>query len=336
MTAKVEEITRQLEYYLSDENLKKDVFFHDKITSGTEGYVDLSLFLKCNKVKNAGWSLEELKKAASQSATLELDTSRSKIRRKGNAPLPELSLLNKKRKKDKKGEGKEEEKEEEKASNDPIILSILCDRETDVNWKEIINKFKELNPNLKVTYGRFNKNEGNLSVLKPPKAELNFTDSYEIGEDTFNIKKTEGDELINFWKLHGSHYEMCVKKKEKRERGKKNKAKNVSPTALAQPVKLGQNEYSDSNLIRTRARKILTETPDGTKIKGEDHEFLYDLLKYHKNFEAKSKNFDHFTTGKPEKFNNSRCFLCVDKEGKSNDFSVQKCVDSLLEKEREK
>ena len=126
MTAKVEEITRQLEYYLSDENLKKDVFFHDKITSGTEGYVDLSLFLKCNKVKNAGWSLEELKKAASQSATLELDTSRSKIRRKGNAPLPELSLLNKKRKKDKKGEGKEEEKEEEKASNDPIILSILC------------------------------------------------------------------------------------------------------------------------------------------------------------------------------------------------------------------
>ena len=47
---KLNDIKIQMEYYLSDENLKKDQFFHQKILSNSEGYIDLDYFLKCNKV----------------------------------------------------------------------------------------------------------------------------------------------------------------------------------------------------------------------------------------------------------------------------------------------
>ena len=50
---KDKEIKGQIEYYLSDKNLETDEFFHKKIKENSDGYIDIDLFLKCNKVKNA-------------------------------------------------------------------------------------------------------------------------------------------------------------------------------------------------------------------------------------------------------------------------------------------
>jgi hypothetical protein len=41
-----------MEYYLGDENLSKDDFFRDQIQKNPKnGYVNLSVFLNCNKIK---------------------------------------------------------------------------------------------------------------------------------------------------------------------------------------------------------------------------------------------------------------------------------------------
>ena len=45
------EILKQIEYYLSDKNLQSDEFFHEHISSSLDGFIPLSLFLKCNKIK---------------------------------------------------------------------------------------------------------------------------------------------------------------------------------------------------------------------------------------------------------------------------------------------
>ena len=45
-TQKLHDVQVQMEYYLSDENLKKDEFFHGKISNNPEGYVELEYFLK--------------------------------------------------------------------------------------------------------------------------------------------------------------------------------------------------------------------------------------------------------------------------------------------------
>ena len=47
---KLNEIKNQLEYYLSDENLKKDSFFHQIISSEPDGYINIDYFLKCKKI----------------------------------------------------------------------------------------------------------------------------------------------------------------------------------------------------------------------------------------------------------------------------------------------
>ena len=65
------EIKNQIEYYLSDANLEKDQFFHDKISSSEEGYLDLKYILKCNKIKNKGWTIEDLKKGIELSKKVE-------------------------------------------------------------------------------------------------------------------------------------------------------------------------------------------------------------------------------------------------------------------------
>ena len=109
-------IKEQIEYYLSDENLKQDSFFHQKISEEPNGYLDIDLLLKCNKIKKAGWSKEEIIEGIKISDIIELDKTNNKVRRKDNKPLPELSLLSKKRPKP--------EKEEEKNIEDENIQRL--------------------------------------------------------------------------------------------------------------------------------------------------------------------------------------------------------------------
>jgi len=44
-------IKKQIEYYLSDSNLKKYSYFHDKISANKDGWILISEFLNCNKIK---------------------------------------------------------------------------------------------------------------------------------------------------------------------------------------------------------------------------------------------------------------------------------------------
>ena len=86
------DIKNQIEYYLGDENLKKDEFFHQLISSSPDGYIDLKYILKCNKIKKKGWTKDDLKKGIELSDFIELDKTGDKIRRKNNLKLPELTL----------------------------------------------------------------------------------------------------------------------------------------------------------------------------------------------------------------------------------------------------
>lgn len=110
-------IKTQIEYYLSDKNLEHDSFFHQKITADPNGYLDLEFFLKCNKCKNAGWTIDDLKEGIKLSQEIELDKDEKKVRRKDNKPLPELVLLTKKRKK---------EKQDKKIEKEPVVLVFTC------------------------------------------------------------------------------------------------------------------------------------------------------------------------------------------------------------------
>ena len=213
-------IKDQIEYYLSDKNLEHDSFFHQKISENSNGYLDLELLLKCNKIKNAGWTLDEIKEGIKLSNNIELDNDEIKVRRKDNKPLPELVLLAKKRKKEKK---------EEKEEKEPIILIFHCKEPNESNWKDVCNKFQEENKELDIIYKRFKDSTGHI-VIRPneDKEEIKFKDKFICDDIEYEVKKCEGDDLINFYKDHGEHYQMCIKsKKNKNNKGKKSKNKKA-------------------------------------------------------------------------------------------------------------
>ena len=337
------EIKEQIEYYFSDENLKKDSFFHQKISEDPNGYLDLDFLLKCNKCKNSGWTKDDLKEGIKLSDLIELDKTENKVRRKGNKPLPELVLLAKKRKKE------EDKKEDQK---EPIILMFTCKEPNDSNWKDVCQAFRDANPGLNISYSRFKNNLGHVAVIpEDDEDDLKFSETFKHNDVEYTVKKCENEDLINFFKDHGKHFEMCTgmkerkNKKDKKKNSKNSKGKNEkekekekkavyqkNKILLKKEITLGEQTFTDAALIKAEARKIINDTKDYEKLKEKDQKFILDLLKYHHNYEDKCKDLDYVTVGKPENYDSSRCFVIVNKKNEKKDFSVQKCIDNLVAK----
>lgn len=82
-------IRQQIEYYLSDANLVRDKFFREQILTDKEGFVAISHFLNCNKVKEMKISAAEIAEAVTDSSEVDLSEDKTKVRRAGNKALPE-------------------------------------------------------------------------------------------------------------------------------------------------------------------------------------------------------------------------------------------------------
>ena len=334
------EVKEQVEYYLSDKNLEKDMFFHEIIESDVGRYLDLQYILKCNKIKKKGWTKDDLKAGIKLSSLLELDETGEKVRRKDGS-LPEMLFLSKKRKKpekskkSKKEKGKDKIKTEEKIiKKEPIIFRITCKENTSLTWKSIFEVFKKLNPELDVVYGRFKGKEGHIGIfLKENQTteNLKLTDNFIVDKIDFNVKRCEGENLTNFWKEHGKHYEFCTSKREKHKKAKEEKARKNKKT-LSEHINLGKRKFNNIDLIKSETKKILNKYKDNENLKGDDKDFILDLLKYHHNYEEKVKDMDYITVGSNEKYKYSKCFFVVDKNGKRTDFSTKKCINNLIDK----
>jgi len=87
--ANATKIRQQIEYYLSDANLVRDKFFREQILTDKEGYVAISHFLNCNKVKEMKINADQIASAIADSSEVDLSEDKTKVRRAGNKALPE-------------------------------------------------------------------------------------------------------------------------------------------------------------------------------------------------------------------------------------------------------
>jgi hypothetical protein len=81
-------LKRQIEFYLSDLNLTNDRFFRREIQANKDGWVDITHFLQCNKVKAPKVDVKEICLACASSEMLEVSENELQIRRKENRSLP--------------------------------------------------------------------------------------------------------------------------------------------------------------------------------------------------------------------------------------------------------
>ena len=225
-----EDIKKQIEYYLSDKNLEGDKFFHDLISKDKDGYLDLQYILQCNLIKKNKWTKDQIIESIKESENIEINTDKTKLRRKGNKllpPLDEKKLLNRKRNREKENKNKDKDKT-------PIIWTITSDKETEINWHDIESKYKSFNPTLSIIYTRYNINEGNFGISTIDSCEhndddkdkkgkeknnerlsFNFVKEFELDGIKFKVKICEGEELKKFMEENKSHLESCLKKNKK-------------------------------------------------------------------------------------------------------------------------
>lgn len=70
-----------MEFYLSDANLQKDRFLMQQMTSCAGGYIDLDVFLRCNKILSLTSDIEVLTNAVATSKTLVVDKEKKRVSR---------------------------------------------------------------------------------------------------------------------------------------------------------------------------------------------------------------------------------------------------------------
>jgi len=86
-TADIGSLRSQIEYYLSDDNLRHDQFFHGKISADSEGWLEMQFIMGCKRVQAMLATPENVVEAL-QGSAVEVRADGLAIRRANNAALP--------------------------------------------------------------------------------------------------------------------------------------------------------------------------------------------------------------------------------------------------------
>lgn len=87
------DIIRQIEYYFSENNLRRDKFLISKVAESDEGWVDISVLLTFNRLKTISDDAAVIAEAVKKSnhGTVQVSEDNQKLRRHPENPLPEFN-----------------------------------------------------------------------------------------------------------------------------------------------------------------------------------------------------------------------------------------------------
>lgn len=343
-TIDFDQILTQVEYYLSDQNLKKDKYFRDIIESDPNHALPIDTIMKCNKIKNLKIESAILLEAVSKSNKLEVLPDKHGIRRR-DSKLPELELpVTKKLKSEEeekngnKGdakleEGKLDNQKDKYVVKEPLIFTLKTDKPFTAGRKQVQEPL-EAKLGLVIPYCRFAKQEGNFVVDKSSVSSEKQTeivnDGFKVGDTKFTVALANEKDLDVFWEKHGDHYQSCVGEKQKKENGKKNQDKKRRLNN--KEIVFGNQKYSDINKLKNIFKNIVMKTSNDEIIKEPHHTMLTELLKFHDSSDNKTKDLKYFTVGPHPEYKESRCFFVVRQDGTREDFSAKKCLEKIADK----
>lgn len=93
LTKLEQDIIRQIEYYFSENNLRRDKFLISKVGEAGDGWVDISVLLTFNRLKTITEDAKAIADALDKSphGVVEISEDRSQLRRHPDNPLPEFN-----------------------------------------------------------------------------------------------------------------------------------------------------------------------------------------------------------------------------------------------------
>jgi len=305
-------IRKQVEYYLSDENLRGDKFFNEKIASNEEGWLEMSLILSCNKMKAMRASFEDVV-AALKDSKLELKDGGSAVRRPGNAPLPKLE------------EKPQHHKKNTLHVHDGGAVLMIKSIPAEQSWMQVKDKLKEKLPEKVAPWFVSEVNDkAQCFVVCPPFAgdlALFQTCSIEIGGATLRTEICYGDLLQQTLKTLPKH----VRDKRERESRRRQKERN-------RPILIGDQRFLSVGALRGKVKEIMNSRSDGERLKpeGTDFKLLKALIAFHPKGEEKMKGMVGLKVDKASKGDGqSRCFHIIRDDESVEDVSLVKCISAV-------
>lgn len=304
-------VRKQIEYYLCDENLKYDKFFHDKISEDKEGWLDVTCILSCPKVKAMRATKEDLA-AALKDSTLELKEDNSAVRRPGNAALPKLEVK------------PQHHKKNSIHAHDGGMLLVVSGIPEEQSWKQVKEALhKKLPEKVQIWFVsevQEDKNQCHVAI-SPFNGDLEFFQAVEleVGGAKLKVDIAYGDVLQKVAKTLPKH----IRDKRDKECRKRQKERN-------RPIVVGSQKFVNVAALRGRVKEILNSRTDGELLKpeGTDFKLIRALLDYHPKGAEKSAGLVGLKVAKSQ-LSGSRCFYMT-REGKEDeDFSAKKCMDAV-------
>eukprot|EP00401_Gymnodinium_catenatum_P027285 CAMPEP_0117501004 /NCGR_PEP_ID=MMETSP0784-20121206/23071_1 /TAXON_ID=39447 /ORGANISM="" /LENGTH=469 /DNA_ID=CAMNT_0005296237 /DNA_START=70 /DNA_END=1479 /DNA_ORIENTATION=- len=303
-------VRKQVEYYLSDENLRYDKFFHEKISSDSEGWLEMSLVLSCNKMKLMKATKEDVVGALKESK-IEVKDDGASIRRPSNAPLPKLEARPMHSKKNSAN------------SHNGGILMVFKNVPAEQSWVQVKEKLKSALPEKAQLWFVSEVTDKSMCFVaaSPFENDVQFFDdlTLDVGGTKLKSEVCYGEILQQALRLLPKY----IRERREKESRKRQKEKN-------RPIVVGNQRFINVGALRGRVKEIINSRSDGEHLKtdGSDFKLIKALLEHHPKGAEKSKGMvgikvDQSTQGE------NRCFFMVREDNSSEDFSAKKCLDAI-------
>jgi len=303
-------VRKQVEYYLSDDNLKHDKFFHEKISGNTEGWLEIALILSCNKMKAMRATKDDVL-ASLFDSKMEIKEDKLSIRRPGNLALPKFEAR------------PQHQKKSVAHAHDGGVIAIIKGVPAEQSWMQIKDGLRGKLPDkvqLWFVSEVSDKSECTVAVA-PFEEDMKFFESLvlEVGGTKLKVEVAHGDALGAALKIMPKH----IRDKREKEVRKRQKDRN-------RPIVVGAHRFVNVPALRGRVKEILNSRSDGEQLKpdGSDYKLIKALLSFHPKGETKSKGMVGIKVAKSSQ-GDSRCFWMMREDKTEEDFSAQKCLSAV-------
>lgn len=205
------------------------------------------------------------------------------------------------------------------------ILKIVSDKELEMKIADLRKLVEEEIGEL--AYLRFLAKEGQVVCQVKKADENNNFEGKKLNFDgtEFTIHTMNTEEKKQFSMNHGNHLEGIL-------RTRFGRRVNYDIDGLLSHKKgiyIGSKKFRSLAEVKGIFAKMLKGSKQGEKISEENAQYLKSLMKYHNSGEEKLKDFDHFTVDFHPKFDDTKCFFVVRKDGSKEDFSYVKCLKEI-------
>jgi len=316
-------VKKQVEYYFSDQNLKHDKFFHEKISQDAGGWLGVPLLVSCNKMKAMKATKEDIFEAlkTSELETKEDEDGNAFVRRKENAKLPTLE-----ERPDRQGGGHHMNKKKQSNVHDGGVMFQVKNIPEEQTWLMLKEALKGKLPGGASVWFVSSVSESSSCVvaLSPFEKDVDFVSN--------ELKLTLGGTDLQIEVCYGEALQQAVKMLPKGHKERREKAAKTRQKARQRPIQVGNQKFMNLNTLRGKVKEILGSRTDGEELKlgGPDYTLVRAILDFHPSKERKTNNMRGIKVDISE-HGSSRCFWVLREEGKGapEDFSIKKCIEEI-------